>query len=92
MNPLDRLTTIISRLMGKNPDDPYVLEAVVEVVMAIRKSSGELAEPVSRAMRRGAWAAVDAAVARADTRPQLIIEGEEIVHAVCDALLTEGEG
>jgi len=36
MNPLDKLTSIIAKLMGKNPDDPYVLEAVVEVVMAIR--------------------------------------------------------
>lgn len=37
MNPLDRLTEVISRLMGKEPSDPDVLEAVVEVVMAIRE-------------------------------------------------------
>lgn len=42
MNPLDRLTTIISRLMGKNPDDPDVLEAVVEVVMAMREPSSAM--------------------------------------------------
>jgi hypothetical protein len=42
MNPLDRLTTIISRLMGKNPDDPDVLEAVVEVVMAMREPDAKM--------------------------------------------------
>lgn len=42
MNPLDRLTTIISELMGKEPSDPDVLKAVVEVVMAIREPTGKM--------------------------------------------------
>lgn len=44
MNPLDKLTAIIARLMGKEPSDPNVLEAVVEVVMVMRTPSDEMIE------------------------------------------------
>lgn len=63
MNPLDKLTTIIAKFMGKEPSDPDVLEAVVEVVMAMREPDAKMLDDGLEAIRearsaRFAWYAM----------------------------------
>lgn len=84
ISPLDKLTTILARLMGKEPSDPDVLKAVADVVMAMREPSEEMK-----------FAGGEAETMIDDRGNTLTIGGSvagEAWQAMIDALLTEGEG
>lgn len=81
-NPLDKLTVIIAGLMGKEPSDPDVLKAVVEVVMAMRTPSEAMVK-----------AGVDFALeVRLGGEYGWRDKVRDEWRAMIDALLTEGEG
>lgn len=84
MNPLDRLTEVISRLMGKEPSDPDVMKAVVEVVMAMREPSQAMLDYCYG--QEIDWGPGGSGPDEEQASPELIWR-----HMI-DALLTEGEG
>lgn len=85
MTPLNKLVSILAPIMGKEVDDPEVLKAAVDVVMAIREPSEAMIDACHQTDPRLEGMFGIHAV-REEARREIVNDWK----AMIDALLTEG--